>query len=234
MNSKTLLILGSLIFGLSGPANGQANRENQTQQAKEIVTMEEIKNVPEEFWRSGFVLNGCQISFPCKLIDLMQAGDYKSSTANSQIPPTGENEVWAVILTNGNGEKIEVSIFNPTAQKLDETDCIVNSICITPRSDNWHMISDFAIFGLKSKAATREEVVETLEKYCGAPAQVIDIPMVDYYEFYDTKPSETNPPHYDNIKIGITISKMDSIYKERMIGFEFKHAGDFYRKQHQK
>lgn len=234
MNSKTLLILGSLIFGLSGPANGQAKRENQTQQAKKIVTMEEIKNMPEEFWKSGFVLNGCKITFPCKLIDLMQARDYKSTTTNSQIPPTGENEFWSVILTNGNGEKIEVSIFNPTAQALPETDCIVNSIGITPRSDNWHMISDFAIFGLISKVATREEVVETLEKYCGAPAQVIDIPTIDYYEFYDTKPSETNPPHYDNIKISITISKMDSIYKERMIGFDFKHVGEFYRKQNQK
>lgn len=118
-------------------------------------------------------------------------------------------------------------IFNPTAQALPETDCIVNSISITPRSDNWHNISDFAVFGLASKIATREEVVETVGKYCGAPAQVIDLPIIDYYDFYDKKPSETNPPHYGNIKISITISKMDSIYNERMIGFEFKHAGDF-------
>lgn len=231
MNSKTLLILGSLIFGLSSSADAQAKRENLTGQAKKIVTMEDIKNIPQEFWRSGFVLNGCKITFPCKLIDLMRAGDYKSSARDTTIPPTGENEFWSATLTNGRGEKIEVSLFNPTAQKLDEADCIVNSISITPRGDNWHNISDFAIFGLTSKAATREEVVETLEKYCGAPAQVIDLPLIDYYEFYDTKPSETNPPHYSNIKISITISKMDSIYKERMIGFEFKHAGDFYRRQ---
>lgn len=107
----------------------------------------------------------------------------------------------------------------------------MNSISITPRSDNWHNISDFAVFGLASKIATREEVVETVGKYCGAPAQVIDFPIIDYYDFYDKKPSETNPPHYGNIKISITISKMDSIYNERMIGFEFKHAGDFYRRQ---
>ncbi len=32
----------------------------------------------EAFWESGFVLNGCKIEFPCKLIDLMQTSNYKS------------------------------------------------------------------------------------------------------------------------------------------------------------
>lgn len=231
MNSKTLLILGLLIFGLGSSANAQAKRENQTGQTKKIVTMEDIKNIPEEFWKSGFILNGCKITFPCKLIDLMQAGNYKSRAGVSTIPPTAEDEYWGTTVKNGKGETINATLFNPTAQALPEIDCIVNSISITPRSDNWHNISDFVIFGLTSKTATREEVVETVEKYCGAPAQVIDLPMIDYYEFYDKKPSETNPPHYSNIKISITISRMDSIYNERMIGFEFKHAGDFYRRQ---
>lgn len=230
MNSKTLLILGSLIFGLSSPAHAQAKQENQTEQAK-IVTMEEIKNIPETFWESGFVLNGCKIEFPCKLIDLMQAGDYKSSARDTTIPPTGENEYWSVTLTNGKGEEINVSVFNPTARELDEADCIVNSVSIGSYSDNRHIVPDFAVFGLTSKVAIREEVVETVEKYCGAPAYVVECPDWDLYQFYDKKPTEANPAHWSNIKIEITISKMDSIYNERMIGFEFKHAGDFYRRQ---
>ena len=175
-------------------------------------------------------LNGCKIEFPCKLIDLMQTSNYKSGSVNTKIPPTGENEFWAVTLTNGKGERIEATLFNPTAQELDEADCLVNSISIGPRSDNWHNISDFAVFGLKSKTATREEVVQAIEKYCGAPAYVIETPNADYYQFYDKKPTVANPAHWTNIKIEITISKMKDTYNEKMIGFDFQHAGDFYRK----
>ena len=53
------------------------------------------KNIPEEFWKSGFVLNGCKITFPCKLIDLMQAGNYKSCAGVAMIPPTAKDEYWA-------------------------------------------------------------------------------------------------------------------------------------------
>lgn len=230
MNSKTLLILGAVIFGLNSPANAQAKRENQTGQAK-IVTMEDIKNIPKRFWESGFVLNGRKIEFPCKLLDLMQAGNYKSSARDTTIPPTGGNEYWSVTLTNGKGEEINVSVFNPTAQEQDEADCIVNSISIGSYSDNRHIVPDFAVFGLTSKVATREEVVKTVEKYCGVPAYVVECPDWDLYQFYDKKPTEANPAHWSNIEIEITISNMDSIYNERIIGFEFKHAGDFYRRQ---
>lgn len=230
MNIKILLMLVLLIFSSFNGIEAQIKQKTHAESPKKRLTMEAIKNIPEEFWKSGFVLNGCKITFPCKLIDLMQAGNYKSCAGVAMIPPTAKDEYWATTVKNEKGEIINAEIFNPTAQALPETDCIVNSISITPRSDNWHNISDFAVFGLASKIATREEVVETVGKYCGAPAQVIDFPIIDYYDFYDKKPSETNPPHYGNIKISITISKMDSIYNERMIGFEFEHAGDFYRR----
>ena len=231
MNIKILLMLVLLIFSPFNGIEAQIKQKTHAESPKKRLTMEAIKNIPEEFWKSGFVLNGCKITFPCKLIDLMQAGNYKSRAGVAMIPPTAKDEYWGTTVKNEKGEIINAVIFNPTAQALPETDCIVNSISITPQSDNWHNISDFAVFGLASKIATREEVVETVGKYCGAPAQVIDLPIIDYYDFYDKKPSETNPPHYGNIKISITISKMDSIYNERMIGFEFKHAGDFYRRQ---
>ena len=179
-----------------------------------VIAQTDIVNIPEAFWESGFVLNS----------------NYKSGSVNTKIPPTGENEFWAVTLTNGKGERIEATLFNPTAQELDEADCLVNSISIGPRSDNWHNISDFAVFGLKSKTATREEVVQAIEKYCGAPAYVIETPNADYYQFYDKKPTVANPAHWTNIKIEITISKMKDTYNEKMIGFDFQHAGDFYRK----
>ena len=167
MYKKALLMLGLLSLG-----PGDA-----------VIAQTDIVNIPEAFWESGFVLNGCKIEFPCKLIDLMQTSNYKSGSVNTKIPPTGENEFWAVTLTNGKGERIEATLFNPTAQELDEADCLVNSISIGPRSDNWHNISDFAVFGLKSKTATREEVVQAIEKYCGAPAYVIETPNADYYQF---------------------------------------------------
>ena len=214
MYKKALLMLGLLSLG-----PGDA-----------VIAQTDIVNIPEAFWESGFVLNGCKIEFPSKLIDLMQTSNYKSGSVNTKIPPTGENEFWAVTLTNGKGERIEATLFNPTAQELDEADCLVNSISIGPRSDNWHNISDFAVFGLKSKTATREEVVQAIEKYCGAPAYVIETPNADYYQFYDKKPTVANPAHWTNIKIEITISKMKDTYNEKMIGFDFQHAGDFYRK----
>ena len=87
-----------------------------------VIAQTDIVNIPEAFWESGFVLNGCKIEFPCKLIDLMQTSNYKSGSVNTKIPPTGENEFWAVTLTNGKGERIEATLFNPTAQELDEAD----------------------------------------------------------------------------------------------------------------
>ena len=64
--------------------------------------------------------------------------------------------------------RVAVLLFKPkTAQELDEADCLVNSISIGPRSDNWHNISDFAVFGLKSKTATREEDFELLRRTKG-------------------------------------------------------------------
>lgn len=200
MNIKILLMLVLLIFSPFNGIEAQIKQKTHAESPKKRLTMEAIKNIPEEFWKSGFVLNGCKITFPCKLIDLMQAGNYKSRAGVAMIPPTAKDEYWGTTVKNEKGEIINAVIFNPTAQALPETDCIVNSISITPRSDNWHNISDFAVFGLASKIATREEVVETVGKYCGAPAQVIDLPIIDYYDFYDKKPSETNPPHYGNIK----------------------------------
>ena len=87
----------------------------------------------------------------------MQAGNYKSRAGVAMIPPTAKDEYWGTTVKNEKGEIINAVIFNPTAQALPETDCIVNSISITPRSDNWHNISDFAVFGLASKIATRQE-----------------------------------------------------------------------------
>lgn len=89
MYKKALLMLGLLSLG-----PGDA-----------VIAQTDIVNIPEAFWESGFVLNGCKIEFPCKLIDLMQTSNYKSGSVNTKIPPTGENEFWAVTLTNGEGRE---------------------------------------------------------------------------------------------------------------------------------
>ena len=80
MYKKALLMLGLLSLG-----PGDA-----------VIAQTDIVNIPEAFWESVFVLNGCKIEFPCKLIDLMQPSNYKSGSVNTKIPPTGENEFWAV------------------------------------------------------------------------------------------------------------------------------------------
>ena len=53
MYKKALLMLGLLSLG-----PGDA-----------VIAQTDIVNIPEAFWESGFVLNGCKIEFPCKLID---------------------------------------------------------------------------------------------------------------------------------------------------------------------
>lgn len=140
-----------LIFSSFNGIEAQIKQKTHAESPKKRLTMEAIKNIPEEFWKSGFVLNGCKITFPCKLIDLMQAGNYKSCAGVAMIPPTAKDEYWATTVKNEKGEIINAEIFNPTAQALPETDCIVNSISITPRSDNWHNISDFAVLDWQAK-----------------------------------------------------------------------------------
>lgn len=84
-----------LIFSLFNGIEAQIKQKTHAESPKKRLTMEAIKNIPEEFWKSGFVLNGCKITFPCKLIDLMQAGNYKSCAGVAMIPPTAKDEYWA-------------------------------------------------------------------------------------------------------------------------------------------
>lgn len=116
-----------MIFSPFNGIEAQIKQKTHAESPKKRLTMEAIKNIPEEFWKSGFVLNGCKITFPCKLIDLMQAGNYKSRAGVAMIPPTAKDEYWGTTVKNEKGEIINAVIFNPTAQALPETDCIVNS-----------------------------------------------------------------------------------------------------------
>ena len=76
MNIKILLMLVLLIFSPFNGIEAQIKQKTHAESPKKRLTMEAIKNIPEEFWKSGFVLNGCKITFPCKLIDMIQAGNY--------------------------------------------------------------------------------------------------------------------------------------------------------------
>lgn len=225
MDKKIFLVLAMTIFCTF---HGSATRTGASPDSKRLA-QDEIATLPEEFWKAGFVLNGCKVQFPCKLIDLMQAGDYTSSARDKMIPPTGENEYWSANLTNAEGEKIDVALFNPTTQKLHEADCPVNSIRIGSHSDGRYIVPDFAVFGLISKEATREEMIEAVGKYCGAPAYIVECPNWDLYQFYDKKPTKENPADWSNIKIEIMISKTEGACYDKMVGFEFNHVGKFYR-----
>lgn len=57
MNIKILLMLVLLIFSSFNGIEAQIKQKTHAESPKKRLTMEAIKNIPEEFWKSGFVLN---------------------------------------------------------------------------------------------------------------------------------------------------------------------------------